>query len=177
MCVRACKGGHRVHGAQATCARRASIGIGLGWGARGYIRPVSARGPSSAVNRRARRVAGLARDRYDYNLASCTPSSVIPVGHSSEATRRRPNSAKLCPTPTPHPSDLRPTGCQCHATCTVTLSTLWRVLPYRLHLLSPTTAPSALDTVFEDVTTWRHAEALMTVTYNGGIPFSAHLAR
>ena len=55
--------------------------------------------------------------------ASCTPSSVIPVGHSSEATRL--NSAKLWRTPTPHPSDPRP------ATYTVTLSTLWRVLPYR----------------------------------------------
>ena len=48
--------------------------------------------------------------------ASCTPSSVIPVGHSSEATR--PNSAKLWRTPTPHPSDPRP------ATYMVALSAL-----------------------------------------------------
>ena len=51
--------------------------------------------------------------------AGCTPSSVIPVGHSSEATSL--NSAILCPTPTPHPSDPDP------ATYMVTLSALRRV--------------------------------------------------
>ena len=50
----------------------------------------------------------------------------------------------------------------------VTLSTLRRVLPYRWRLLSPTTAPSALDTVSQLRATWRQAYALMTVTQHGG---------
>ena len=54
------------------------------------------------------------------------------------------------------------------ATCTVTLSTLWRVLPYRWRLLSPTTAPSALDTVLARPATLQEAQAPMTVTHNGG---------
>ena len=71
--------------------------------------------------------------------ARFTPSSVIPVGHSSEATSL--NSAILCPTPTPHPSDPDP------ATYMVALSALRRVQPYRWRPQSPNTALSALDTV------------------------------
>ena len=52
--------------------------------------------------------------------------------------------------------------------CGVALSTLWRVQPYRWRLLSPTTAPSALDTVLATPATLREAQAAMTVTHNGG---------
>ena len=100
--------------------------------------------------------------------ARFTPSSPIPVGHSSEATSL--NSAKLCPTPTPHRSDPGP------ATYMVALSALRRVQPYRWRSLSPNTALSALDTVSAAGATWRQALALMTVTQHGGTSSRAPMA-
>ena len=84
---------------------------------------------------------------------------VIPVGHSSEATSL--NSAKLCPTPTPHRSDPGP------ATYMVALSALRRVQPYRWHPQSPNTAICSFITVSAAGATWRQALALTTVTQHG----------
>ena len=71
-------------------------------------------------------------------LGGFTPSSGSPVGHSSKATRA--NCGILCPTPTPPRPPSGP------ATCTVTLSTLWRVLPCRWRLLTPITAICSFTT-------------------------------
>ena len=101
-------------------------------------------------------------------MAGCTPSSPIPVGHSSKATSL--NSAKLCPTPTPHRSDPGP------ATYMVTLSALRRVRPYRWRPLSPNTASCSLATVSAAGATWRQALALMTVTQHGGTSSRAPMA-
>ena len=87
--------------------------------------------------------------RWLVRLQRCTPSSPIPVGHSSEATSL--NSAKLCPTPTPHRSDPGP------ATYMVALSALRRVRPYRWRPLSPNTAICGLHTVSAAGATWRQA--------------------
>ena len=86
--------------------------------------------------RLARPIAPVRRIRLG---ACCTPSSLIPVLHSSERTF--PKRAILWrgwtpPRPPPGP-----------ATYMVALSTLWRVRPYRWRLLSPTTASCSLATV------------------------------
>ena len=100
-----------------------------------------------------------------------TPSSPIPVGHSSEATSL--NSAKLCPTPTPHRSDPGP------ATYMVALSALRRVRPYRWRPQSPQTPNTAICSfipVSQTSATWRQALSLMTVTQHGGTSSRAPMA-
>ena len=100
--------------------------------------------------------------------ACFTPSSPIPVGHSSEATSL--NSAIFRPTPTPHPSDPDP------ATYMVALSALRRVRPYRWRPLSPTTAICSLPESLAEAATWQQAQALMTVTQHGGTSSPALMA-
>ena len=105
---------------------------------------------------------------YAIRRARFTPSSVIPVGHSSEATSL--NSAKLWRAPTPHRSDPGP------ATYMVALSALRRVRPYRWRPLSPNIASCSLATVSAAAATWRQALALMTVTQHGGTSSPAPMA-
>ena len=101
-------------------------------------------------------------------LARFTPSSPIPVGHSSEATSL--NSAIFWQAPTPHRSDPDP------ATYMVALSALRRVQPYRWRPQSPTTAICSLAESLAEAATWRQALALMTVTQHGGTSSRAPMA-
>ena len=101
-------------------------------------------------------------------LACFTPSSVIPVGHSSEATSL--NSAIFWQAPTPHRSDPRP------ATYMVALSALRRVQPYRWRPQSPNTAICSLAKSLAEAATWQQALALMTVTQHGGTSSRAPMA-
>ena len=139
-------------------------------GCAGYIRPVSARGPSSAVNRRARRVAGLAIGMTIIWLAArlvqSSPSGILRKRHvdvlipQNCVQRRR----RTRPTSDPRAASATLPALQHSAHCGEC---------YRIGCISESEPQRRRHwTRFEDVTTLAVCEALMTVTYNGGIPLA-----